>query len=107
MSDTPKRPSFGALQLPAIDAKLKPTTRTYTIGPLDEYVSVSFHAKRGLYLRMLQMLHHMPGSFKLQDFLAQAIETAMARHPEADTPIPPEALADLLSKNKKLQASTK
>lgn len=107
MTQPTKKPSFGALQLPAIDAKLKPAPPTYTLGSLDEYVSVSFRTKRGLYLRMLQMMHHMPGSFQLQDFIAEAIETAMARHPEADIPIPPAALAEILAKNKKLQSGPK
>lgn len=105
--NNPKRPSFGALQLPAIDAKLNPAPPTHAMGALDEYVSVSFRARRRLYLRMLQMLHHKPGSFQLQDFLAEAIEAAMAQHPEADMAIPPEALAELVRKNKKLQGGSK
>lgn len=107
MNTPPKRPGFGALQLEAIDAKLKPATRAYTMGPPDEYVSISFRSKRALYLRMLQMMHHMPGSFQLQDFITEAIEAAMATHPEADTPIPEAALNELLSKNKKLQGGPK
>lgn len=107
MNQPPKRPGFGSAQLPAIEARLKPATRTYTMGPLDEHVLYSFRLRRGLYLRILQMMHHMPGAFHLQSFLAEAIEAAMAQHPEADMPIPAEALAELLSKNKKLQAGPK
>lgn len=105
--DTPKRPGFGSLQLPAIDAKLKAGTPTLTLGPLDEQVLFSFRTKRGLYLRLLQMLHHKPGHFQLQDFLTEAIETALAQHPESDQPIPPAVLQALVNKNKKLQAGNK
>jgi hypothetical protein len=105
--ETPKRPGFGKLQLPAIDAKLKPTAPTLALGPLDEQVLFSFRTKRSLYLRLLQMLHHKPGHFQLQDFLNEAIETALAKHPEADKPIPPDALQALVNKNKKLQAGSK
>lgn len=107
MNTPPKRPSFGALQLPAIEAKLNPTPAPQAIGSLDDYVSVSFRTKRGLYLKLLQMLHHMPGNFQLQDFITEAVEAAMAKHPEASTPIPPEALAELVRKNKKLQSGSK
>lgn len=107
MAETPKKPGFGSLQLPAIEEKLKSTGRLATMGPLDEQVLFSFRTKRGLYLKLLQMLHHMPGSFQLQDFLADAIETAMAKHPEASTPIPPEALAAIVNRNKKLQGGNK
>jgi hypothetical protein len=105
--EPPKRPGFGALQLPAIDAKLKPGTFTLSLGPLDEQVLFSFRTRRGLYLRLLQMLHHKPGHFQLQDFLTDAIEAALSQHPEADMPIPPDALQALVNKNKKLQAGNK
>lgn len=103
----PKRPSFGSFQLQAVDAKLKPGTITLALGALDEQVIFSFRTKRGLYLRLLQLLHHKPGHFQLQDFLTEAIEAALAQHPESDMPIPPDALQALVNKNKKLQAGTK
>lgn len=103
MNDDPKRPAFGRLQLPAIDAKLKPGA-TYTLGPLDEWVPYASRLKRGTVLRLAQAQYHLPGGvFRAQEFLERAINAYLDNYPEADKPIPEPAFSELLRSNKRLQ----
>lgn len=104
MSEDPKKkPGFGALQLPAIDAKLKPgTPPAPELGDLGEEIQFSTFITRATYLRLLQHLHWEPG-FQIKDATDAAINEFLDKTPEHDKPLPPARLGKLLQTNKKLR----
>ena len=104
MDDTPKKPAFGTLQLPAIDARLSPGLRTYTLGPRTEWVPYATRLQRGTVLRLAQAAHYLPGGvFQAQAFFEKAINAYLDQFPEADKPLPEAVLAALLRRNAKLR----
>jgi len=102
MDDTPKKPSFGRLQLPAIDAKLKPGPAAHELGPLDELVLLSVRLTRADILHLNEALHWVPG-FKIQEFMQQWVRAGLASLGEQVKPLPPLVLQELVKRNKKMQ----
>ena len=102
MEDRPKKPGFGALQLPAIDAKLKPGERVPDLGPLDELVLFTVRLPRREILRMKQAAHCIPG-FREQDFMQRVVAAALDAYGAELKELPPPMLRELLKRNKKLQ----
>jgi hypothetical protein len=102
MDDTPKKPGFGSLQLPAIDAKLKPGAAPKVLGPLDELVLFSVRLTREDILHLNEALHWVPG-FKIQDFVQQAVREKLVTLGDQVKPLPPLVLQELVKRNKKMQ----
>ena len=98
-----QKPTFGRLQLPAIDARLRPGHRVYVLGPLTEWVPYASRLRRGTVLRLVQAQYHLPGgTFKAQEAFEQAINAFLDQFPEADQPIPEPTFSIILAKNKRL-----
>lgn len=104
MNEPQKKPGFGQLQLPAIDAKLKTAPATPEgVGELSEEIQFSTFITRGTYLRLLQRMHWEPG-FVIKDATEAAINAFLDKTPEFDKPLPPARLGKLLQTNKKLRS---
>ena len=101
--DSPfKKPGFGALQLPAINAKLAPAVRPDNLGDLDELVLLSVRVSRADYLHLLEAQYWVAG-FKQQDFIQKALRNQFAALGDAVQPLPIDVLSGLVRRNKKLQ----
>jgi hypothetical protein len=72
MEDKPKRAGFGSLQLPAIDAKLKPGSPALELGPLDELVTFTVRLPRE-YILWFKKAHKSVPAFSEQAFIQAAI----------------------------------
>ena len=102
MKDSNNPPNFGALQLPAIEARLQLDGRTAPLGPPDELVLFTVRLKRGEILRLKEAAYYLP-AFREQAFVQQAITAALDALGDQIKPLPDLILDDLVRKNKKLQ----
>lgn len=97
-----ERPSFGTKAIASINKRLPDGTLAGQMGAPDALVAFATFIPRDLYLELLERKYWAPG-FNIQEAVAEGIRLRLDAMEEPRKPLPPAHLAQLLTKNKKLQ----
>jgi hypothetical protein len=101
------KPTFGTKVLSALNERIEPAAEATppAAGPAEAatvWVSFTTAVTRETYLKLKQAEYWIPG-FLMKELTEAALLRELAAYPEADKPLPEEALQKLLRTSKKLQ----